>query len=87
MVVRNTQASVLYSIYRRGKEKEHSSNILNIQMISTKVAGFIMKREYMSSEESGDDDHILLHQWRSDYVTKKFSKVDAYVGSKKVGLP
>ena len=44
-----------------------------------------MKREYMSSEESGDDDFIVLHQlpWRSDCVTKMFSKIDAYVISKK----
>ena len=39
----------------------------------------------MSSEESGDDDFIVLHRlpWRSDYVTKMFSKIDAYVISKK----
>ena len=41
-----------------------------------------MKREYMPSEESGDDDFIILHQlpWRSDCVTKM---IDAYVISKK----
>ncbi|CAI8017551.1 hypothetical protein GBAR_LOCUS10650 [Geodia barretti] len=45
----------------------------------------VMKRDYMSSEESGDDDFIVLHRlpWRSDYVTKMFSKIDAYVISKK----
>lgn len=45
----------------------------------------VMNRDYMSSEESGDDDFIVLHQlpWRSDYVTKMFSKIDAYVISMK----
>ena len=44
-----------------------------------------MKREYVSSEESGDDDFIVLHQLplRSDCLTKMFSKIDAYVISKK----
>ena len=31
----------------------------------------VMKRDYMSSEESGDDDFIVLHSlpWHSDYVS------------------
>ena len=39
----------------------------------------------MSSEESGDDDFIVVHQlpWRSNYVSKMFSKVDAYVINRK----
>ena len=45
----------------------------------------VTKRDYMSSEESGDDDFIVLHPlpWRSAYITKMFSKMDAYIISKK----
>ena len=45
----------------------------------------VTKREYMSSEESGDDDFIVVHRlpWRSDYVGKMFSKIDGYIISKK----
>ena len=39
----------------------------------------------VTSEESGDDDFIVLHPlpWRSAYITKMFSKIDAYIISKK----
>jgi len=45
----------------------------------------VTKREYMSSEESGDDDLIVVHplKWRSEYVSKMFSKIDAYIINKK----
>ena len=45
----------------------------------------IAKNEYMSSEESGDEDYIVVHPlpWKSEYVNKMFEKIDAYVKSKK----
>ena len=45
----------------------------------------VTKKEYISSEESADDDFIVLHPlpWRSDYVTRMFSKIDAYIINKK----
>ena len=44
-----------------------------------------MKNEYMSSEESGEDDSIVLHPlpWRSEYINKMFEKIDAFCNSKK----
>lgn len=45
----------------------------------------VAKREYMSSEESGDDDFIIQHPlpWRSQYVNKMFTKIDTYVINRK----
>lgn len=39
-----------------------------------------MTNDYMSSEESGEDDTIIIHrpQWRSDYVTAMFDRIDTY---------
>ena len=39
----------------------------------------------MSSEESGDDDCMVVHPlpWRSEYVKKMFLKIDTYVMNKK----
>lgn len=44
-----------------------------------------MINEYMSSEDSGDDDSITVRPipWRSNYVNRMFEKMDAYCTSKK----
>ena len=41
----------------------------------------VMKSDYMSSEDSGDDDDtIVVHQpgWRSEYVDRMFAKIDDF---------
>ena len=40
----------------------------------------IMTNDFMSSEESGDDDTIVVHPltWRSQYVKVMFQRIDAY---------
>ena len=40
----------------------------------------VMVNEMMSSEESGDEDKVVVHplQWRTDYVNKIFHKIDSY---------
>ena len=40
----------------------------------------IMINEMMSSEDSGDDDAMIVHPipWRSDYVNKMFHNIDKY---------
>lgn len=45
----------------------------------------VATNDYMSSEESGEDDCIIVHPlpWRSSYVDKMFSKIDTYCKSKK----
>ena len=45
----------------------------------------MVKKEYMSSEESGDEDYITVHPlpWRSEYVSRIFNKIDAHIMSKK----
>ena len=45
----------------------------------------VTKKEFMSSEESGDDDFITIHPlpWRSDYVSTMFTKIDAYILNRK----
>ena len=45
----------------------------------------IAKKEYMSSEESGEDDCMVVHPlpWRSEYVNKMFNKIDLFVTNKK----
>jgi hypothetical protein len=44
-----------------------------------------MTNEYMSSEESADDDTLTLHPipWRSNYVNAMFKKIDVFCVSKK----
>ena len=39
----------------------------------------------MSSEESGEEDSIIVHplQWRSEYVNRMFAKINAYSHSMK----
>ena len=39
----------------------------------------------MSSEESGEEDSIIVHPlpWRSEYVNKMFSRIDEYCNKKK----
>ena len=39
----------------------------------------------MTSEESGDDDAMIIHPlpWRSDHVNRMFSKIDGYIASKR----
>ena len=41
----------------------------------------VTKKEFMSSEESGDDDFITVHSlpWQSDYVSATFLKIDSYI--------
>lgn len=45
----------------------------------------VMTNEFMSSEESGDDDSLCLHPipWRSSYVSQMFQKIDSYCANKK----
>lgn len=45
----------------------------------------VTKKEYMSSEESGEDDTITVHPipWQSDYVSKMFNKIDSFIVRKK----
>ena len=39
----------------------------------------------LSSEESGDEDSIIVHplEWRSEYVNQMFQRIDTYSSSKK----
>ena len=45
----------------------------------------VITNNYISSKESDSDDTITLHQpeWRSDYVTKMFERIDAYTANLK----
>lgn len=45
----------------------------------------IITNDYMSSEDSGDDDTIEVRPlpWRSSYVNAMFTKIDAYCNHKK----
>lgn len=45
----------------------------------------VMRNDFMSSEESGDDDSIIIRRlpWRSRYVDTMFEKIDKYAKSKK----
>ena len=69
-------------------EEEGESAILkNTRLSEEQKAKWlkVMQNEYMSSEESGDDDTIVVHPigWRSEYVNKMFQRIDAYCSSKK----
>ena len=41
----------------------------------------VVINEIMSSEESGDEESIIVHPipWHSDYVTGMFKKIDEYI--------
>ena len=45
----------------------------------------VMVNEMMSSEESGDDDKVLVHPipWRTEYVNKMFRSIDNYCKARK----
>ena len=45
----------------------------------------VVKNELISSEESDEDDTIIVHPlpWRSEYVNRMFQKIDKYCFSKK----
>ncbi len=45
----------------------------------------MVTNEMMSSEDSGEDDTIVVHPlpWRSDYVSSMFRKIDDYCHAKK----
>ena len=45
----------------------------------------VVSNEYMSSEESGEDDTLLVHPipWRSQYVDQMFKKIDAFCTNKR----
>lgn len=44
-----------------------------------------MDNDYMSSEESGEDDTMIVHPlaWRTEYVNQMFQRIDTYCSSKK----
>ena len=45
----------------------------------------VMGNVYMSSEESGGEDTIIVHPlpWRTEYVNQMFQRIDAYCSSRK----
>ncbi len=45
----------------------------------------ILVNEMMSSEESGDEDKVVVHPlpWRKDYVNQMFHKIDDYCLARK----
>ena len=70
------------------KRKERTSALVRNQRITEEARQKWLKmvtNEMMSSEESGDDDTIIVHSlpWRSDYVTSMFKKIDEYSQAKK----
>lgn len=65
------------------KRKEREAAILkNTKMTEEQRKKWltVITNEYMSSEESGEDDSIIVHPlpWHSDYVNKMFKKIDCY---------
>ena len=70
------------------KRKERETVILkNCKMTEDQKKKWlgVMTNDYMSSEESGEDDSIVIHPslWRSDYVNTMFQRVDSYAENKK----
>ena len=75
-------------MYSLAEKKEREAAILkNSKLTPDQRTKWLQvaKKEYMSSEESGDDDSITVHPlpWRSGYVSKMFGKIDTFVNSKK----
>ena len=70
------------------KKREREGAILQNSKLTPDQRGkwlSVTKKEYMSSEESGEEDCITVHPlpWRSQYVTRMFSKIDAYIINRK----
>lgn len=70
------------------KRKERDAAILKNSKLTEdqkKKWLLVITNDYMSSEESGEDDSIIIHPlpWHSEYVTKMFKKIDAYFENKK----
>lgn len=60
-------------------------DLLTFQKKKEREGAILKKNSYMSSEESGDDDSMIIHPipWRSAYVSKMFDKIDVFNNSKK----
>ena len=45
----------------------------------------VMGNVYMSSDENGGEDTIIVHPlpWRTEYVNQMFQRIDAYCSSRK----
>ena len=65
------------------KKKERESAVMKNSKLSEESRQkllSVMTNDFMSSEESGDDDTIVVHPltWRSQYVKVMFQRIDAY---------
>ena len=72
--------------FQKRKERETAiQKNKNLTDEQTKKWLKVMQNEYMSSEESGDEDVIIVHplEWRSEYVNQMFRRIDTYCSSKK----
>ncbi len=70
------------------KRKEREATILKNSKLNEdqkKKWNTVITNDFMSSEESGEDDTIVVHPlpWRSEYCTKMFRKIDAYCDNHK----
>lgn len=75
-----------YSILQKKKERE--SAILKSQKLTEEQKKkwlSVTSQVMISSEESGEDDSIIVHPlpWRSAYVGRMFEKIDSFVRSRK----
>ena len=68
--------------YRKLKKERESAVMKNSKLSeeSRQKLLSIMTNDFMSSEESGDDDTIVVHPltWHSQYVKVIFQRIDAY---------
>lgn len=80
--------AIIQLIYITQKRKERDSAVLKNSKLTEdqkKKWLTVMTNDFMSSEESGEDDSMIVHPlpWRSEYVNKMFKRIDAFCGNKK----
>ena len=82
----NNICTIQTSVIQKRKERE-ATILKNAKLTEEQRSKWlgVITNDYISSEESDSDDTITLYQpeWRSDYVTKMFERIDAYTANLK----
>jgi hypothetical protein len=77
----------MYVISLQKKKEREAAVMMNSKLTEEKRTKWlsVIKNEFMSSEESDEDDAMVVHPlpWRSEYVNLMFKKIDEYCFAKK----
>ena len=79
--------ALYHSVFIQKRKEREAAIMKNSKLTDEQRSKWlkVMTNDFMSSEESGDDDSIVVRPipWRSKYVNQMFSKIDKYCNHKK----